>query len=338
MPEQHARPAVERGPGRLGDQRGLAQTGLTRDEQHLAAFAAGDALERVQHRRHLGLAADHTRRRAHAPDGPAAGRPAPASATPSGSHTHLDGLDRIGQALQRELPERAALVTAAPAGHQPHDVGRQDLPALAAGTEPGRLDDRVAEVVVVLATDLAAAQPDPQTDRLLAAPVVAFDALLHRHRARQRRRRRREHDHEPVTQVLHLGAARLGDRLTQDREMPAAQLVRGVGRQARRQRGRTHHVGEQHRHVLGRHRRTYSRTHAATVSPHPRRSQGALGSGHLSSIKGRGPQSGLRTMRNVEDGRQPVSTKSAGQRHEHWVPAGGDGESACRRDSSAPVA
>ena len=31
MPEQHTGPAVERGPRRLGDQRGLAQTGLTRD-------------------------------------------------------------------------------------------------------------------------------------------------------------------------------------------------------------------------------------------------------------------------------------------------------------------
>ena len=146
-------------------------------------------------------------------------------------------------------------VTAAAASRQSHDVCRQDLPALTAGAEPGRFDDRVAEVVVVLSTDLAPAQPHPQPHRVLTPPVVAFDALLHRHRARQRRRRGAEHDHEPVTQVLHLGAARLGDRLTQDRKMPAPQFVRAVGRQTRRQRGRTHHVGEQHRHVLGRHRR-----------------------------------------------------------------------------------
>ncbi len=99
MPEQHARPAVERGPGRLRDQRGLAEPGLTRDEEHLAAFALSDALERIQHRRHLGLPADHTRRRAHRQtarqrdDGSVVGH---AERFPQ----HLDGLDRIGQALQ----------------------------------------------------------------------------------------------------------------------------------------------------------------------------------------------------------------------------------------------
>ena len=276
MPEQHARPAVERGPGRLGDQRGLAQTGLTRDEEHLAAFAPGDTLERIQHRRHLGFPAHDTRRGAHRQtprqrdDGPGVGR---AERFPQ----HLDGLHRIGQALQGELPERTAFVTAAATSRQPHDVRRQDLPALTAGAQPGRLDDRVAEVVVVLSTDLAPAQPDPQTHRVLTPPVVAFDALLHGHRARQRRRRGAEHDHEPVTQVLHLGAARLGDRLTQDREMPATQLVRGVGRQARRQRGRTHHVGEQHRHVLGRHRR---RTPERTPQPYARKPRQPHGCSH----------------------------------------------------------
>ena len=60
VPEQHAGPAVEGRPGRLGDQRGLAQPGLARDEQHLAPLARGDPLGRVRHRRRLGLAADHT--------------------------------------------------------------------------------------------------------------------------------------------------------------------------------------------------------------------------------------------------------------------------------------
>ena len=39
VPEQHAGPVVEGGPGRLGHQGGLAQTGLARDEQDLAPFA-----------------------------------------------------------------------------------------------------------------------------------------------------------------------------------------------------------------------------------------------------------------------------------------------------------
>ena len=138
VPEQHTRARVERGPRRLGDQRGLAQTGLTRDQQHLASLAAGDALERVRHRRHLGLPADHTHRWGARPTGPAT---APRSCRPAERlPAHLDGLDRIGQTLQGQFPERPALVPAAPAGHQPHDVGREDLSALARRAEPSRLD------------------------------------------------------------------------------------------------------------------------------------------------------------------------------------------------------
>ena len=93
----------------------------------------------------------------------------------------LDRLDRVGQALEGQLPERPALVAVAPTGHGPDHVGRQDLAALARRTEPGRLDDRVPEVVVVLPADLAPAQPDPQAHRVLTAAVVPFDALLHGH-------------------------------------------------------------------------------------------------------------------------------------------------------------
>ena len=49
MPEQHTRAEIERGAGDLGDQRRLAETGFTRDEDDLASFATGDTLERVQH-------------------------------------------------------------------------------------------------------------------------------------------------------------------------------------------------------------------------------------------------------------------------------------------------
>ena len=85
---------------------------------------------------------------------------------------HLDGLDGIGQALQVRGPSERHWWSVAPAGHQPHHVGGQDLAALAGGAEPGRLDDRVAEVVVVLSADLAAAQPDPQAHRVVTAAVV----------------------------------------------------------------------------------------------------------------------------------------------------------------------
>ena len=253
MPEQHTRPAIERRPRRVGDERGLAQTGLTRDEEHLASLARGDALERVRHRSPSRSRARRHPTRDARPDGPAT---APRSsqlrrAVPSAPRPCPTG---SGKPFNVSWPERTALVTAAPARHRAHHVRGEDLTTLTRRAEPGRLDHRVAEVVVVLARDFTDAQPDPQTDRLLAGAVVSFDALLHPNRARQRGRRRGEHDHEPVTQVLHLGAARLGDRLPQDREVPAAQLVGRVRRQARRQRGRTHHVGEQDRHVLGRHR------------------------------------------------------------------------------------
>ncbi len=71
--------------------------------------------------------------------------------------------------------------------------------------------------------------------------------------ARQGGRGRGEHHHEPVTEVLHLGATGFGDRLAQDREVIPADLVGRLGRQALRQLRRAHHVGEQDRHVLGRH-------------------------------------------------------------------------------------
>ena len=223
-------PVAERGPGRFSDQSGLTETCLTRDQEHLAAFAPGDTLERIQQRGHLGFPAHDTRRRAYS-ETPRKRDADPGVGPAERFPQNLDGMHRIGQTLQGEFAERMTFVPAAAASSQSHDVCSQHLPALTAGAEPGRFDDRVAEVVVVLVTDLAPAQPDPQAHRVLTTPVVAFDALLHRHRARQRSRRGAEHDHEPVTEILHVSAARLGDRLTQDRKMPATQFVRGVRRQ-----------------------------------------------------------------------------------------------------------
>ena len=44
VPEQHAGPVVEGGTGRFGHQGGLAQAGLTRDEEDLPPFAGGHPL------------------------------------------------------------------------------------------------------------------------------------------------------------------------------------------------------------------------------------------------------------------------------------------------------
>ena len=104
-------------------------------------------------------------------------------------------------------------MTASPTGHGPHHVGSQNLPALALGAEPGCLDDRVPEVVLVLSAHLAAAQPYAQTDRVLPTTVVALHPLLHSHPAGQGSRRGGEGHHQAISQVLHLGTTCLGDGL-----------------------------------------------------------------------------------------------------------------------------
>ncbi len=94
MPEQHTRPAVERGPGRRRDQRGLAETGLTRDQEHLPDFALSDALVRIHHRRRLGLPAHHPRCGTHRQT-PRQRDNRPGFGPVGRLPQHLDGLDRI---------------------------------------------------------------------------------------------------------------------------------------------------------------------------------------------------------------------------------------------------
>ena len=154
----------------------------------------------------------------------------PLSVPPKGLPGHLDRLDRVGQALQGQLPKGAALVATAPSGGPSHPCRGQDLSALAGGAQPCCLDDRVPEVVVVLSGYLPPAQSDPQPHRMLSAAVVPHDALLHGDGTGQGGRRRGERHHQPVTQVLHLGATGFGDGLAEDREVDPADLFGRVGR------------------------------------------------------------------------------------------------------------
>jgi hypothetical protein len=106
-------------------------------------------------------------------------------------------------------------VTATPAGHQPDDISRQDLAALAECAQPRGLDHRVAEIVVVLSGYFARTQADAQSNRLYALAVVTLDALLHDHRARQGVRCRGEDRHQPIAKVLDLGPIRFREGPTQ---------------------------------------------------------------------------------------------------------------------------
>jgi hypothetical protein len=90
--------------------------------------------------------------------------------------------------------------------HPPDDLRGQDLPALGGGAEPGRLDDRSAEAVVILEDDVTGADPDANAQRRAAGPVVALDGLLDGYRRRHRIRRPAERGHEAVAQVLHHGS------------------------------------------------------------------------------------------------------------------------------------
>ena len=63
--EQHAGPAVEGRPRRLGHHCRLAQARLARDEEDLASSARSNLFCRIGDRRHLGIPAHHTDRRVH---------------------------------------------------------------------------------------------------------------------------------------------------------------------------------------------------------------------------------------------------------------------------------
>ena len=232
VPEQHAGPGVEGGPGRLGHERGLAQTGLARDEQDLAAFARGDPLGGVG--------------RWSASRSPGRPRPRP-GARPDGRAEgwRLESRPRRGAP---RAPRRSRRDRADPSGSVPRGVGTRDGCADRPWPEPRRRPGSARSRRWHTAgpprrpgprssrrppwLTSPAAQSDPQSHRVLPAPVVPFDALLHGHGTGQGGRRRAEDHHEPVAEVLHLGATGLGDGLAQDREVLPADLVGGLGRQA----------------------------------------------------------------------------------------------------------
>ena len=248
VPEQHTGALVERDPGRLGEQRGLAETGLARHQEHLPALTRGDPLERIQRR-------PPARRRG--PTTPTAGR----TARRAGSGTtgprlvdaerlpqHLDRLDRIGQALQGERAERPAVVAAAAPGRQPDDVGRQHLPARTAGAQPRRLDDRLTEVVVVLAgsprrRSAPTRNPTGCSRRRLSRSMPCCIATAHDNAADADRNTTISPSPRFFTSVPPASTTAWRNIAKCPRRSSSA--ASGARLDARR--GRAHHVGEQHR-------------------------------------------------------------------------------------------
>ena len=221
-PNSTVAPGVERGPGERAGQRGLAQPRLAGDQHDLAARRLRPPVAGVgpggDRRRPTTPTSGRTARRAGSGTGAAAG------AASVGSHSHLDRGDRLGQALQLEVAERPALVPAPAARHGGHDLRRQDLATVAPRAQSGRFDDRVAEVVVVLDTDLASTDPDPQPDASRSVRLASSTACCMA-TAQASAPRRREDDHQPVAEVLHLPSPGLGDGLAEDGEVVPSHVV-----------------------------------------------------------------------------------------------------------------
>src|ERR1700733_9596118 len=152
-------------------------------------------------------------------------------------------------------------MAAVPARHQPDQVRRQDLSTIAEGAESGGLYHRVPEVVVAFSSHLSTANSNTEAHRIAALMIAPLDALLHGYSAGQRSGGGPKDHHQPIAQVLHLGAAHLGDRLAQQGKMLASDQIGEFRRLALGQLRRPDDVGEQNRDALG------HRSALSTITP-----------------------------------------------------------------------
>ena len=126
--EQDGGASAMGGAGCFGDQRGLSEAGFTAHEQDLSPFAVRDPFERGGERCRLHLATNHSDSR---PDGQAClERDSPTGLSRDERlPDHLDGVDRIRQALQGHHANRSAYMPVPPTRHHGHDGGGEDLTA-----------------------------------------------------------------------------------------------------------------------------------------------------------------------------------------------------------------
>src|SRR5205807_1957431 len=102
------------------------------------------------------------------------------------------------------------------------------LPAAGAVAQPLGDDDGRAEVVGLFADRLADMESYAQLHAAVLAAVPTTDGLLHRHRATDGAHRARKDDHQAVAEILHLVAAVVLHRVTQQCEVSAPELLGGV--------------------------------------------------------------------------------------------------------------
>jgi hypothetical protein len=199
-----------RGARRLGGEPRLADARLAGQQHHLALPVLR---LRPRQPQRLGLLVPPEQRERGPRAEPCRQRDAGAGQRLPADHARLQWL---GQALQRDQPDRREAVPAAPARQHPHDVGDQDLPALGLRAEPGGLDEWQAVRVVALPRDVAGADADPYANRGRARPLpLGGDRLLDRdgrgHRVGGAGKRR----HDAVAEVVVERAAMGGDGLAQ---------------------------------------------------------------------------------------------------------------------------
>lgn len=227
----------------LADQPGLADAGLTGDEDGTARPLEGLLPRQEQRLVGLGPTSEGERgRRVHETrewDERGLVRDAPVDVANG---------DGFGETLQFAGAHWGHGELATRTGEGAHQIAHQDLTASGVAAQSGRLDDRGAEPIAVLEGGVTGADADPHLKVPgLETANVAFDRTLHGHRLGQRIAGSLVRQHHRVTDRLDLGAAGSGDRLAQVREVLSPQLVDGHVTDSGGQLGRANEIREQDR-------------------------------------------------------------------------------------------
>ena len=181
---QHRRAPLVRRAGELPYQARLADPGLAREHHDAQAALAHRRPRRLQCRHRIGPTDERAAVLAREQRGQwdtHLGRGLP---------DHLASSDRLGDALQRDRPERAVGEPAARADQRAHQLRGEDLAWRAGVAEPLGDHHRRAEVIALVADRLPDVQADANRELELAACTGAVDGLLDRDRARERRQPR----------------------------------------------------------------------------------------------------------------------------------------------------